>query len=145
MTDTARITRDARREHLADLLVFVQEACASLPEETAFAVRLAAEEVCTNVISHAYPGGTPGPVSLCIARDEGLVTVTVEDRGVPFDPATATPPDLDTPVEERELGGLGWHLVRQVMDQVRHESVPGGGNRVTLVKYVPQPTANQEL
>ncbi len=55
MTEAARITRDARRENLAELLAFVQEACASLPEETAFAVRLGAEEVCTNVISHAYP------------------------------------------------------------------------------------------
>lgn len=145
MTEPARIVRDARRECLPDLLAFVREACATLPEETAFAVRLAAEEVCTNVISHAYPGMEPGPVSLSIARDEGLVTVTVEDRGVPFDPAAATLPDLDAPVEARELGGLGWHLVRQVMDQVIHESVLGGGNRVTLVKRDPPSTANQEM
>jgi serine/threonine-protein kinase RsbW len=137
VSEPACITRDARREHLADLLAFVQETCASLPEDTAFAVRLAAEEVCTNVISHAYPGIAPGPVSLCIAHDHQRVTVTAEDRGVPFDPATAPLPALDAAGEERELGGLGWHLVRQVMDQVRHEPMPGGGNRVTLVKYLP--------
>lgn len=131
------IERPARPSSLGDLLEYVEAACAGLPEEAAFAVRLAAEEACQNVISHAYPGAEPGPVALSIAREGDAVTVTIEDRGVPFDPAAAPAPDLAAPAEERALGGLGWHLVRQVMDEVRHEALPGGGNRNVLVKKIP--------
>ena len=121
------------------LLAFVERACAGagLPDDVAFAVRLAAEEACTNVIRHGYVGGTPGPVAVAIERDATRVVVTIEDRGTPFDPADAPPPPLDAPADERPLGGLGWHLIRQVMDEVHHAHDARAGNRLTLVKYIP--------
>ena len=133
-----QIVRDARREHLPALLAFVQAACAraALTPEDAAAVRLAAEEACTNVIAHAYAGAEPGPVTLRFERDARHVVVTVEDRAAPFDPALVAAPDLAGGWEDRELGGLGWHLIRQVMDEVRHEHDPAGGNRLTLVKVI---------
>ncbi len=133
------ITRDALPDSLPALLQFVADASAgaALDPETAFAVRLAAEEVCTNVIAHAYAGGTPGPVSVRFRREPSAVVLTVEDRGIPFDPAVLPPPPLTAGWAERPTGGMGWHLVREVMDEVRHEPVPGGGNRLTLVKRLP--------
>jgi serine/threonine-protein kinase RsbW len=132
------IVRDARREHLPALLAFVQAACAraALTPDDAAAVRLAAEEACTNVVAHAYAGAEPGPVSLRFERDARQVVVTVEDRAAPFDPALVAAPDLTAGWADRELGGLGWHLIRQVMDEVRHEHDPAGGNRLTLVKLI---------
>lgn len=144
MSAPERIVRPAVPASLRDLLVFVEEGCRGLPEETAFAVRLAAEEACTNVISHAYAGTAGGPVALSLARRGGAVEVTVEDEGVPFDPASLAAPDLGVPAEERALGGLGWHLIRQVMDEVRHERPPGGGNRLTLRKSIPSDLPLQE-
>lgn len=136
MTAGSEITREARPESLAGLLGFLDAAIAgaALDAATASDVRLAAEEVCTNVIAHAYPDGRRGTVTLRFRREAGAVVVTVEDTGIPFDPALAPAPRLGDGWEHRALGGLGWHLVRRVMDEVRHEPLPGGGNRVTLIK-----------
>lgn len=133
------ITRPARAENLAGLLGFLDAAItgAGLDGATANEVRLAAEEVCSNVIAHAYPDGAAGFVTLRLCREPASVVVTVEDAGIPFDPAAAPAPPLDGDWDQRPLGGLGWHLVRQVMDEVRHEFLAGGGNRVTLVKRLP--------
>ena len=137
-----RIERDARPEQLPALLEFIERACAGadLPDDVAFAVRLAAEEACTNVIRHGYRGVAPGPVAVGIARDASRVVVTIEDRGPPFDPADAPAPALDAPAEERPLGGLGWHLIRQVMDEVHHAHDARTGNTLILVKRIPTPT-----
>lgn len=142
MTPAAEITRPARPASLADLLGFLDAAIAGakLDATTAFDVRLAAEEVCTNVIAHAYPAGVPGPVTLRLERKPDVVVVTVEDAGIPFDPTTAPSPALGGDWHERAIGGLGWHLVRRVVDEVHHEPIAGGGNRVTLIKRLPAGT-----
>ena len=141
MNPARRIERAARPEQLPALLEFIERTCASahLPADVAFAVRLAAEEACTNVIRHGYRGVTPGPVAVGIAHDASRVVVTIEDRGIPFDPADAPPPPVDAPAEDRPLGGLGWHLIRQVMDEVHHAHDVRTGNRLTLVKHIPSP------
>jgi serine/threonine-protein kinase RsbW len=68
---------------------------------------------------------------------DGRAVVTIEDAAPHFDPADAPTPDLDAPLEDRAEGGLGWHLVRQFMDEVIREAVPGGGNMLTLVTHLP--------
>ena len=125
----------ARPECLEALLAFLDRHCAALPDPAAaFAIRLAGEEVCANVIAHGYPGVEPGPIRVRFERREREAVVTVEDGGIPFDPADAPDPPVAEPWDTRPIGGLGWHLVRRQMDEVRHEALPGGGNRVTLVK-----------
>jgi serine/threonine-protein kinase RsbW len=132
------IVCDATREHLAELLAFVDRACvrAGLDRELAFDVRLATEEVVTNVIVHGYAGTTAGPVVVRFRREPTRVLVTVEDLARPFDPALAPRADPSAPIEQRRIGGLGWHLVHQVMDEVRYEPRTPRGNRVTLVKRI---------
>lgn len=126
----------ARRESLREILAFVDGACARLgvSGSDAFDVRLAVEEVCTNVIEHGYDGADPGPLGLSLRGDAESVVITVADRGVPFDPDNAQQPDLESGWEERPLGGVGLHLVRQVMDEVRYETSADGMNSTTLVK-----------
>jgi len=138
----AHIQRPARPESLPALLGFLdrEAAAAGLDDDLAFSLRLAAEEACTNVIRHGYAGRSPGPLALAFYADENAATVVLSDEAPAFDPADAPPPDLDAPLEERPVGGLGWHLVRQLVDEVRHEAVPGGGNRLTLVKRRPTHT-----
>jgi serine/threonine-protein kinase RsbW len=129
--------REARREHLPALLAFVDAACAraGLSRDVASDVRLAVEEACTNVIEHGYPAASPGPLTLRFEHDARRLVVTVEDRAAPFDPSTVSAPDLDADWDQRDLGGLGWHLINQVMNEVRHELV-AGGNRLTMVKRI---------
>lgn len=133
---TAVIERDARQENLAALLDFAREACerAGLAADECHDVRLAVEEVCANVIAHGYAGRAPGPVSVAIEARDDAVVVRVEDRAPVFAPDDAPAPALDADWASRPVGGLGLHLVRRIMDEVRHEPRADGGNRLTLVR-----------
>lgn len=133
-----RILRPARIEELGSILTFVANACAAynIEDDACFALRIATEEVCTNVIKHGYAGDDPGPLSVALQRDSDSIVITIEDAARPFDPADAPTPDLTSGWRERQTGGLGWHLVRQLMDDVRHEPLPHIGNRYTLVKRI---------
>ncbi|HEU4721645.1 MAG TPA: ATP-binding protein [Gemmatimonadaceae bacterium] len=131
---------EARRDRLADLLAFVQRACerAALDADVAFDVRLATEEVVTNVIEHGYAGAdVPGPIAVRFRREPQQVVITIDDLAPPFDPASIRPADPTAPLEARRIGGLGWHFVTRVMDEVRHEPRHPRGNRLTLVKRLP--------
>lgn len=123
---------------LGPLLAFLDDACkeAGLDDDVAFAVRLAGEEACSNIINHAYRGVEPGEVSVQMRRDARQVVLLIEDRAPVFLPADAPAPDLTADWENRREGGLGWHLIRQVMDEVRHGARAGGGNRLELVKHL---------
>jgi serine/threonine-protein kinase RsbW len=67
-------------------------------------------------------------------HDPRQIIITIEDLARPFDSSRVARPDITAPIEERAIGGLGWHLVHQVMDEVRHAQGGTNGNRVTLVK-----------
>ena len=134
---TEELVCEGRRERLGDLLAFVDRACAraALDPDVAFDVRLATEEAVTNVIEHGYAGGpAPGPIALRFHHDARQVVVTIDDLAPPFDPTTIRPADPSAPLEQRRIGGLGWHFVTRVMDDVRHEHRHPRGNRLTLVK-----------
>jgi len=97
------------------------------------ALRLAVDEACSNVIAHGYRGAA-GTIRLAVAVGDGRAVVTVTDEAAAFDPALVPPPDLDAPWAERREGGLGWHLIRSVVDEVRHRPAGARGNVLTLVK-----------
>jgi serine/threonine-protein kinase RsbW len=100
-------------------------------------LQLAVEEVCANVMMHGYADRAPGPLEVSFCSDGEQVTVTISDRAGPFNPDFAPPPDLQSSPEERQIGGLGWHLVRRVVDDVYYRYDPTYGNTVTLVKRLP--------
>jgi anti-sigma regulatory factor (Ser/Thr protein kinase) len=72
-----------------------------------------------NVIAHAF-AGRPAPhrLDLRLAIAPASVVVEIVDNGRPFDPTAAPAPDLSTPLECREPGGLGIHLMRALMDRL---------------------------
>jgi serine/threonine-protein kinase RsbW len=136
MSGTLRVEHRAELANLPLLLGFIDDACrrAGADAETAFALRLAVEEVCMNLIRHGYRGREPGPIALEFDGDREAVAVTICDRAPPFDPSQAPVPDVAAPLEERSIGGLGWHLVKSMVDRVEYRSDPQLGNRLTLVK-----------
>lgn len=121
---------------ITTLLERVERVCRrrGIPASVLFDVKLALEEICMNVLQHGYGEGTPGPieVDLCL-RDEEIV-LEIRDKAPFFNPASVEAPDLDSGWEDRQPGGLGWHLVGQVMDEVAHKPNPSGGNRFRLAK-----------
>jgi len=131
-----RLTCEAARDRLHELasfaIAFAREA--GFDAQTAHAVRLAIEEACVNVIDHGYAELPPGPIELTIADEGSRVRIEIADRARPFVPETVRAPDLDAAAEDRPLGGLGWFLIGELMDEVRHAPREGGGNRLTMVR-----------
>ena len=75
-------------------------------------VALVIEEILTNVATHGRSSDAPATVTLEVRPDR--VSGEIGDCGAPFDPRTGPMPDFGTPVEDRKIGGLGLHLVRQL-------------------------------
>ena len=136
MSERSETTEEGRLENLPALLRFVEDACgrAGASASDVFAVKLAVEEACVNVMTHGYVGRDAGPISIAIASDPERFVVTIADQATPFDPDTIPDPDLKAGWSEREIGGLGWWLIRKMIDEVSYESRPGDGNRLTLIK-----------
>ena len=84
------------------------------------AINLALEEIVTNVISYAYHDGGDHRILIDVTLMDGVFTARIEDDGVPYDPLARDPPELDVPLEERRIGGLGVHLVKNLMDDVTY-------------------------
>ncbi len=134
--EPAVFSRPGTPENLPGFVDFVRDACARSGADAAscFALRLAVEEVCANLIRHGYGGREPGPIEVSLRAEPRRLIVTVTDFAPPFLPSQAPVPDLASGWRERPVGGLGWHLVTSVMDQVRYEARADAGNRLTLVK-----------
>jgi anti-sigma regulatory factor (Ser/Thr protein kinase) len=75
-------------------------------------------------------------VRIHLSRADDGVWVEFSDQGREFDPASAPPPDLDSPLESRRVGGLGVHLVGQLMSDIRYQR-SGGWNRITMRRPIP--------
>lgn len=136
----ARTFAAASPQDLAAVLALVDQACAGADADAAFAVRLAAEEVFSNILEHGY-GGAGGWVAVAVGRGDGHLRLVLCDEAAMFDPACApAPPAAGLPLEERAAGGLGWHLVHQLMDEVTHAPRQPRGNTYTLVKRLPATT-----
>lgn len=91
----------------------------ALPAAVRRSVNVALDELLTNTIAYGLADG--GEVSVAFALDAGRLTVTLSDNGRPFDPFRREAPDTALPVQERPIGGLGIHLVRELMDEAGYE------------------------
>lgn len=80
-------------------------------------LRLAAEESLSNIIRHAYADTARHSIEVTVEIDGGEIQLVLRDDGRPFSPLAAPTPDLDAPVEQRPAGGLGIHLLRNLVDR----------------------------
>lgn len=102
------------------------------PEEDILDTQLAVEEAVTNSIVHGY-GGTTGTVTVSLDVTRSRSRIRIEDEAVPVDPLSLPEPELEGDLEERQLGGLGVFLIRQVMDEVSYR-YEDGKNILSLIK-----------
>lgn len=105
----------------------------ALPAEVRRSVIVALDELLANALSHGQSGRDPCSVTVEVELDQERVTVIVTDDGTPFDPFGQDAPDTTLSVEKRPIGGLGIHLVGQLMDKVSYQR-RDGHNVVVLVK-----------
>lgn len=125
-------------DSLSEIADFVKmaSATAGLEKKAAYQLRLAVDEVATNIIVHGYEeAGLQGNISLRFELNEKALTVAIEDTGIEFDPNQQLLPDaedLAQPLEQRQLGGLGIYLVLKGVDEFVYERV-GNVNRNTFI------------
>jgi anti-sigma regulatory factor (Ser/Thr protein kinase) len=106
---------------------------AGLTRDVRNALDLALVECVTNVIAHAWNDSKEHWVVLRVRASAGEVRVEVSDDGREFNPLTVPPADTTVPLERREPGGLGVHMMRQLMDAVEYRR-ENGRNILTLIK-----------
>ncbi len=84
-----------------------------------FNINLAVEELFTNIVFYAYSDKDEHTIILRLSKNNNKVTIEIEDDGIEFNPLNYSEPDhIDKPLEEREIGGLGIHFVRKIMETI---------------------------
>ena len=94
---------------------------AGLDASQTTSLNLAIEEAVANVMEYAYPEGTMGTVNIVATVADGALSFVISDSGKSFDPTAKAEVDTTLSAEERPIGGLGIHLVRQIMDDIAYE------------------------
>ena len=140
-----KIGADSERSHsitlpndintIPQLSQFIDEVAedASLDASLSMSLNLAIEEAVVNVMQYAYPEGTKGTVTIVSTIAGGMLSFFISDSGKPFDPTAKVEVDTTMSAEERPIGGLGIHLIRQIMDDDAYER-KGDKNILTLRK-----------
>ncbi len=117
-----RLTIRARFEHLQKVRQVVEQAAAAagLTPRDSYGCQLAVSEALENIIRHGYGGETDLPIEIDVLAKAGTLTIEVEDRAPPFNPA-ASPPECELDAENPPVGGLGLMIIHRAMDEVEYQ------------------------
>ena len=122
-------------QELARVAEFMESVCDELQLDIhqAMKLQLAMEEMVTNVIFYAYPEGTTADITLTAESDGQELTFVLSDTGKPFDPTAKEDADTETNPMDREQGGMGILIVKNIMNEVSYQRIEGE-NRLTMKK-----------
>ncbi|MBO0719731.1 MAG: ATP-binding protein [Blastocatellia bacterium] len=109
---------------------------ALMSDEDITKLELAVDEACANVIEHAYGHDITKEVDVRAVFDEDEVRISVIDSGRGFDPAKVDQETVEQLVAQRKSGGLGFRLIKSLMDDVSYEIVPGQKNELHMTKKI---------
>ena len=112
-------------EHVA---VFIEEIC----EELGLGMEL---QMNLNLVLEAYPEGTDAEIELMAEYDGGELTFVLSDQGREFDPTLKEDADVDVNPIDREIGGMGIWIVKNIMNQVTYQRLEGK-NLLTMKKEI---------
>jgi anti-sigma regulatory factor (Ser/Thr protein kinase) len=136
---SAEIDNDVTEIARVTALVETFSKCHNIPEAVMFHVTLALDELLTNIISYGFSDGSRHKITASISIDGDVLEAETVDDGIAFDPLARPSPKLDLSVEEREIGGLGIHFIRRVMDHVDYRRIDGRNHLRMLKKLPPDP------
>ena len=106
-----------------------------LSKKCIFEINLALDELFTNIISYGFPDDDEHEIKVTIIPQNNMLCLHIEDDGVPFNPVEVKEPDLKCTIEDCKIGGLGIHLIKNLMDEVCYERC-GDINKLTLKKNI---------
>jgi serine/threonine-protein kinase RsbW len=123
-------------KNLARIGDFIEQAAvqAGLDERGVYAIQMAVDEACTNIIEHAYGGEGKGQIRLIYTASKAGLQVVIYDHGASFNPAEVPELNTNAPLEERELGGMGLFFIRNLVDRAEFKFGTPQGNQLILFK-----------
>jgi serine/threonine-protein kinase RsbW len=103
------------------------------PQDLNYEIQLAVEEWYVNIVKHGFCGKPQGHVQVQLQYKHGWITIRIIDDGPAFDPHSIPPIEKPSDLQEVKIGGLGFHLIRNVMDSTSYDR-EGGKNILTMMK-----------
>lgn len=135
MTTESIVIIEAGLTDLSDIRQFIEVISTEKggPDDVASELVLAVNEAVTNIIVHGYDTKT-GFVSVSIKQDGADIVISLRDKAKPFDPNSISSPDTTLPLEMRQPGGMGIHMMRSFVDEMKYHRTEDGENVLTMVK-----------
>ncbi len=137
MTNLEPLTVSGTLDSLGAIAQYVLQAAqaANLDKKASYNLRLAVDEIATNIIIHGYEDvGLEGELMCQSQLDEQTLTISIEDTGVPYNPSQQdSPDDLDKPLDQRQIGGLGVYLAIQSVDKFIYERLKDRNRNIFVV------------
>jgi sigma-B regulation protein RsbU (phosphoserine phosphatase) len=96
-----------------------------LPPEIRNDIGVVLDDLLNNIISYAFEDDEEHLIEVSLSTDQQRFIVTVKDDGVEFDPFLLEEPDIDSALSDRQVGGLGVHLIRSLMDDFSYRCIDG--------------------
>jgi len=106
-----------------------------LPQKCLFEINLGLDELFTNIISYGFRDELEHQIKFSLAKDRETLVVQVEDDGIPFNPLNVAGPQVSQDIDSISIGGLGIHLVKEMVDDMDYQRV-AGKNKLILKKCV---------
>jgi sigma-B regulation protein RsbU (phosphoserine phosphatase) len=106
-----------------------------LPKSISKKMNMVFDEILNNIISYAYEDKNEHDIDVTVELAGNWLSVKISDDGIPFDPFSIKTPDTDQSLEERDVGGLGIHLVRGMMDKFSYKR-ENNKNILTFIKHI---------
>ena len=98
-------------------------------------INLVIEEALSNIIFYAFTDNDKHEIKISVSLTNNKLTIKITDNGISFNPLEQQQPDINLPVEERPVGGLGIFLISQIMDEMNYIR-KGNQNILTLNKSI---------
>ncbi len=149
MEDKLQLTVPGSLDSLKPIAEFIASAAAaaSLDKKATYRLRLAIDEIATNIILYGYKAaGLTGDILLAASVDDQALEIILEDNAIFYDPLqteAVEAAELQRPLEDRAMGGLGVYLAIQSVDQFQYERV-GNCNRNIFRVNRPQAVARSQ-
>ena len=106
-----------------------------LPANSVLRINICLDELFTNIVSYGFDEDQEHKIKFTLSGDNNFVVINIEDNGIPFNPLEKIDPDFPDNVESANIGGLGIHIIRKLMDNVSHERKQGK-NILTMRKNI---------
>ena len=98
-------------------------------------INVCLDELFTNIVSYGFDDDLEHIIFFTLGGDNNSVAINIEDDGIPFNPLERIAPDFPENVESADIGGLGIHIIRKLMDNVSYERKQGK-NKLTMRKNI---------